>query len=72
MNEIIVQASHETRVCYGVAKCAEIVFECRKMVKGEGLLVLEERKQELSIRMKTECMTSVYHFGQFLLKQIEQ
>ena len=39
VNEIIVQASHDT----GVAKCAEIVFECGKIVRGEGLQVLEER-----------------------------
>ena len=32
--EMIVQASHDTRACYGVAKCAEIVFERSKMVKG--------------------------------------
>ena len=43
VNEIIVQASHDTGACYGVAKCAEIVFERGKMVKGEGLEVLEER-----------------------------
>ena len=27
VNEIIVQASHETGACYGVSKCAEIIFE---------------------------------------------
>ena len=43
VNEIIVQASHDTGACYGVAKCAEIVFERGKMVRGEGLQVLEER-----------------------------
>ena len=43
MNEIIVQASHDTGACYGVSKCAEIVFEHGKMTKGEGLQVLEER-----------------------------
>ena len=42
VNEIIVQASHDTGACYGVAKCAEIVFEQGKMVRGEGLEVLEE------------------------------
>ena len=26
MNEIIAQESHETGMCYGVSKCAEIVF----------------------------------------------
>ena len=42
VNEIIVQASHDTGACYGVAKCAEIVFARGKMVRGEGLQVLEE------------------------------
>ena len=43
VNKIIVQASHDTRACYGVSKCAEIIFKNGKMVKGEGLQVLEER-----------------------------
>ena len=43
---MIVQASNDTGTCYGVAKCAEIVFERGKMVKGEGL-------QEVHERMKT-------------------
>ena len=42
VNEVIVQASHDTGACYGISKCAEIVFECGKMVRGEGLEVLEE------------------------------
>ena len=37
VNEVIVQASHDTGACYGVSKCAEIVFERGKMVQGEGL-----------------------------------
>ena len=32
VNEMIVQASHDTGACYGVEKCAEIVFEHGKMV----------------------------------------
>ena len=47
VNEIIVQASHDTGACYGVAKCAEIVFERGKMVRGEGLQVLEERMSSM-------------------------
>ena len=43
VNETIVQASHDTGACYGVAKCAEIIFEKGKMVKGERLQVLQER-----------------------------
>ena len=37
VNEIIVQASHDTGTCYGLSKCAEILFEHGKMVQGEGL-----------------------------------
>ena len=40
--EVIVQASHDTGDCLGVSKCAKIVFERGKMVRGEGLEVLEE------------------------------
>ena len=47
VNEIIVQASHDTGACYGVSKCAEIVFKNGKMVKGEGLQVLEERMKTM-------------------------
>ena len=47
VNEIIFQASLDTRACYGVAKCAEIVFERGKMVRGEGLPVLEERMKTM-------------------------
>ena len=37
LNEVIVQASHDTGACYGVSKCAEIIFERGKMVRREGL-----------------------------------
>ena len=47
VNEIIVQATHDTGACYGVSKCAEIVFEHGKMTKGEGLQVLEEKKKTM-------------------------
>ena len=43
VNEVIVQASHDTGACYGVSKSAEIVFERGKMVRGEGLEILEKR-----------------------------
>ena len=43
VNEMIVQASPDTGACYGVSKWAEIVFERGKMIKGEGLQVLQER-----------------------------
>ena len=42
-NELIVKASMDTGAVYGVKKCAEIVFKNGKMIKGEGLEVLEER-----------------------------
>ena len=47
VNEIIVQASINTGACYGVAKCTEIVFESGKMVRVEGLPVLEERMKTM-------------------------
>ena len=31
VNEMIVQASHDTGACYSVEKCAEIVFEHGKV-----------------------------------------
>ena len=43
VNEVIVQASHDTGACYRASKCAEITFERGKMVRGEGLEVLEGR-----------------------------
>ena len=46
-NEMIVQASRDTGACYGVKKCAEVVFRKGKMVKGEGLTVLEEKMQAM-------------------------
>ena len=46
-NEVISQASHDTGACYAVSKCAEIVFERGKMVKREGLEVLEERMKAI-------------------------
>ena len=46
-NEMIVKASSDTGACYGVKKCAEIVFMCGKMEKGDGLKVLEERMRAL-------------------------
>ena len=43
INEMIVQkANKDTGACYGVANCAEIVFERGKMVKGESLEVVNE------------------------------
>ena len=47
LNEIIVKASMDTGACYGVKKCAEIVFKKGKMVKGIGPAVLEEQMKAL-------------------------
>ena len=46
-NETIVKASMDTGACYGVKMCAEIVFKKGKMIKGEGLTVLEEKMKAL-------------------------
>ena len=46
-NETIVKASMDTGVFCGVNKCAEIVFRKGKMVKGEGLPVMEEKMKAL-------------------------
>ena len=48
INEVIVQVSLDTGACYGVSKCAEIVFEHGKIVKGEGLQVLQKRMKTLN------------------------
>ena len=48
VNEIIVQASHDTGACYGVSKCTEIIFQNGRMVRGEGLQVLNERMKTLN------------------------
>ena len=40
---MIVKGKMDTGTCCGVNKCAEIVFRKSKMIKGEGLAVLEEK-----------------------------
>ena len=47
LNEVTVEASHDTGGCYGVSKCAEIVLERDKMVRGEALEVPEERMKTM-------------------------
>ena len=47
VNETIVQASNDTGACYGVSKCAEIIFERGQMVKGEGLEVLHKKMKRI-------------------------
>ena len=37
VNEVIVQASHNTGACYGVLKCSQTVFQREKMVKEKRL-----------------------------------
>ena len=46
-NEVIAQVSNYNGACYGVSKCAEIVLERRKMLRGERLEFLEERKKTI-------------------------
>ena len=47
VNEILVQASNDTGACYGISKCAEIVFKHGKMVKSDRRTVLDERMRAL-------------------------
>ena len=49
---MIAQASNDTGACYGVAKCAKVVFERRKMVKRKGLQVLNEIMKTLDPKEK--------------------
>ena len=46
-NKMIVQASNNTSGCYRVAECVEVVFKIGKMVKGQGLQVLNERMKTI-------------------------
>ena len=39
----------DTGACYRVKKCAEVVFRRGKMIKGEGLTVLEETMEALDL-----------------------
>ena len=48
VNTMIVQARSDTGACYGVSKYAEIVFERGKMIKGEGLPVLQKRMKTIN------------------------
>ena len=41
----------DTGACYGVKKCAEVIFKNGKMVKGEVLAVLEERMEALDPKL---------------------
>ena len=47
VNEVILQASHDTGACYDVSKCAEILLERGWMDRVEGLEVLEERMKTI-------------------------
>ena len=49
-NEVIAQVSNYNGACYGVSKCAEIVLERRKMLRGERLEFLEERTKTIDPR----------------------
>ena len=47
ISEMIVQANNDAGAYCGVDKCAEVVFKRVKMVKGEGLQVLNERMKTI-------------------------
>lgn len=47
VNNMIVRASLDTEACYGMKKCAEIIFIRGKVVRGEGLVVLKEKMKAL-------------------------
>ena len=46
------QASLDTGACYGVKKCAKIVFKRGKMIKGEGLSVIKEKMKALDLEQR--------------------
>ena len=47
MYKIIFQTSHNTGACYEMSKCAQIAFEHGKMVRGEGLPVLDQQMETM-------------------------
>ena len=64
VNEIIVKASMDTGACYGVTKCAEVVFKNGKMVEGDGLTVLEEKMKALD-----PVQNEIYKFLGYVSKE---
>ena len=53
----------DTGACYGVNKCAEIVFRKGKMTKEEGLAVLEEKIDALDPPKKRDLQISWMQTG---------
>ena len=53
VNEMIVKGSMDAGACYRVKKCAEVVFRKSKIIKGEGLVVLEDKIDALDSKKKT-------------------
>ena len=47
VNDLILKASMDIGECYGVKKCAKMVFGRGKMIKGEGLTVSEQKMEAL-------------------------
>ena len=47
VKEMVVQVNNDAGACYRVAKCAEIIFERGKKVKGEGSQVLNGRMKNI-------------------------
>ena len=54
VNEMIVKGSMDAGACYRVKKCAEVVFRKSKIIKGEGLVVLEDKIDALDPKKKHE------------------
>ena len=52
---MIANASMDTGTCYGVKKCAEIVFRKAKTIKGKELSVLEEKIDVLDPNKNEIC-----------------
>ena len=47
MNEIIVQAIHDTETCYGGSKYAEIVFKHETIAREKRMSVLDKRMETM-------------------------
>ena len=52
VNEMIMKASMDTRVCYRVKEYVKIVFRKSKMIKGKGLAILKEKMEAFDQKKK--------------------
>ena len=69
---MIVKASIDTGACYGVKKCAEVVFRRGKMIKGEGLTVLEEKMEALDPEKNEIYVMNVCNLGKGQLDELDK